>query len=85
MAKQDPILELSVEKLRLASLDPEIRMQYEAREKALCISIDLQDGMLREGKLEGKLEGKEEVALTMLREGMEISFVIRMTGLLRKL
>ncbi|UTW68542.1 hypothetical protein KHA80_13155 [Anaerobacillus sp. HL2] len=29
MAKQDPMLELSVEKLRIASLDPKIRMEYE--------------------------------------------------------
>ncbi|OIJ22385.1 hypothetical protein BKP45_07045 [Anaerobacillus alkalidiazotrophicus] len=88
MAKQDPMLELSVEKLRLASMDPEIRMQYEAREKALRDIESIRDDALEEGKLEGKLEGKEEgkeeVAQTMLREGMEISFVIRMTGLSRE-
>ena len=35
MAKQEPIIGKAIEKLRLASLDPETRMQYEAREKAL--------------------------------------------------
>ncbi|UTW68556.1 hypothetical protein KHA80_13240 [Anaerobacillus sp. HL2] len=33
--KQDPLLELSVEKLRIAKFDPKIRMEYEDREKAL--------------------------------------------------
>ena len=77
MAKQDPMLELSIEKLRVASMDPEIRMQYEAREKALRDIESIRDDALEEGKL----EGKEEVALSMLREGMEISLVIRMTKL----
>ncbi|MCL7746697.1 hypothetical protein [Halalkalibacter alkaliphilus] len=85
MAKQDRMLKQRVEKLRLASMDPEIRMQYEAREKALRDIESIRDDALEEGKLEGKLEGKkegkEEVALTLLKEGMDIQFVIRMTGL----
>ena len=76
MAKQEPIIEKAVDKLRLASLDPETRMQYEAREKALKDIASIRG--------EGVDEGVEKVARKMLREGMDIPFVMRMTELSRE-
>ena len=76
MAKQEPIIEKAVDKLRLASLDPETRMLYEAREKALKDIASIRG--------EGVDEGVEKVARKMLREGMDIPFVMRMTELSRE-
>ena len=48
MAKQEPIIEKAVDKLRLASLNTE-RMQYEAREKALKDIASIRGDALDEG------------------------------------
>ena len=69
MAKQEPMIGKAIEKLRLASLDPETRMQYEAREKALKDIASIREDTL------------EDVAVKMLREGLDISLIMRMTGL----
>ena len=37
--------------------------------------------ILQEGKAEGKAEGKSEVALNLLREGMTLEQVARLTNL----
>jgi predicted transposase/invertase (TIGR01784 family) len=73
MAKQDPMLELSVEKLRIASMDPEVRMQYEAREKALKDIASIRG--------EGVDEGVEKVACRMLKKGMDFDLITELTGL----
>ena len=85
MAKEEPIIEKAVKRLKLASMDPETRMQYEAREKALkdIASIygdGVEDGRI-EGKLEGKIEGKQEVARKMLERGLDIEDIVELTGL----
>ncbi|WP_332629852.1 hypothetical protein [Halalkalibacter flavus] len=55
-------------------------MQYEAREKALRDIESIRDDALEEGNWKERKK-EEEVASTLLKEGMDIQFVIRMTGL----
>lgn len=80
MANQEPIIEKAVNKLRLASLDPETRMQYEAREKALKDIASIRDDAFEDGKL----EGKREMVQNLLKEGVEIPIIVRATGLTRE-
>lgn len=88
MAKQDPMLELGIEKLRVASMDPEIRMQYEAREKALrdieSIRDDALDEGIEKGIKKGRQEEKREMAQNLLREGVDIEIIMRASGLTKE-
>ncbi|MCM3715610.1 Rpn family recombination-promoting nuclease/putative transposase [Alkalihalobacillus oceani] len=77
MAKQDPMLEMAVDILKQASLDPETRMQYEAREKALKDIASIRGDSKREGKYEGKLE----IAKKMIKKGMALELIAEMTEL----
>jgi predicted transposase/invertase (TIGR01784 family) len=79
MAKQDPIIGKAVDILRAASLDPQTRMQYEAREKALKDMASIRGDGLREGQI---IKAKE-VAKKMLQKGMDADFIAEMTGLSR--
>ena len=66
--------------LKTASLDPQTRMQYEAREKALKDIASIRGDGVREGS-EGKKEGKQEIAKKMLLKGMDIELIAEMTDL----
>lgn len=77
MVKQDPIIEKAVDKLRRASLDPETRMQYEAREKALEDIASIRGEALEEGAL----IKVQEIAKKLILKGMELEFIVEMTGL----
>ncbi|THG89547.1 hypothetical protein AJ85_16960, partial [Alkalihalobacillus alcalophilus ATCC 27647 = CGMCC 1.3604] len=77
MAKQDPMLEIGVDKLRIASMDPKIRMQYEAREKALKDMASLRG----EGRQEGKQEERERMAISMLEKEMDLDLIMELTRL----
>ena len=50
MAKQDSIIEKAVDILKAASLDPQTKMRYEAREKALKDIASVRGDGLREGR-----------------------------------
>ena len=64
-------------------------MQYEAREKALkdIASIrgdGVEEGRIEgriEGKIEGKIEEKKAIARSMIKEGMDIHLIMRLTKL----
>ncbi|WP_211096138.1 PD-(D/E)XK nuclease family transposase, partial [Alkalihalobacillus alcalophilus] len=71
MAKQDPMLEIGVDKLRIASMDPKIRMQYEAREKALKDMASLRG--------EGRQEERERMAIGMLEKEMDLDLIMELT------
>ncbi|EDT14181.1 Rpn family recombination-promoting nuclease/putative transposase [Clostridium perfringens] len=89
-------LELSNEEIKLAkselyrlSMDSKEREQYNMREKAIYDRISAlenaeakgkREGRL-EGKLEGKLESKLEVVKESLSQGLEISLILKITGL----
>jgi predicted transposase/invertase (TIGR01784 family) len=65
------------------------RMLYEDRQRALITynsNIDgaREEGILKgrlEGKLEGKIEGKLEIARSMLKEGLDINLVSKISGI----
>ncbi len=73
MAKQGPMLEIGVDKLRIASMDPKIRMQYEAREKALKDMASLRG--------EGRQEERERMAIRMLEKEMDLDLIMELTRL----
>ncbi|MED1561537.1 PD-(D/E)XK nuclease family transposase [Alkalihalobacillus alcalophilus] len=73
MAKQGPMLEIGVDKLRIASMDPKIRMQYEAREKALKDMASLRG--------EGRQEERERMAIGMLEKEMDLDLIMELTKL----
>jgi predicted transposase/invertase (TIGR01784 family) len=93
MANQDPIMEEAVDMLRTVSMDREARMLAEAREKALKDINSIRGEAMREGKeegrregrregrLEGIKEGKREDAKMMLKEGLDLNLIIKITGL----
>lgn len=74
-----------VDILKTASLDSQIRMQYEAREKALKDIASIRGDGVREGRQEGikegKKEGKLEIAKKMLKKDMDIEIIVEMTEL----
>ncbi|MED4354365.1 transposase [Schinkia azotoformans] len=59
--------------MEAASLDPQTRIRYEAREKALKDMASLRG--------EGLREGKQEVAKKMLSKGLDIELIVEMTEL----
>lgn len=83
MAKQDPMIEKAVDILRAASLDPETRMIYEAREKELKDMNSIRGDGLREGIERGIERGIEKVAKKMLAKGKDINEVVEFTELSR--
>lgn len=83
MAKQDPMIEKATDILRAASLDPETRMIYEAREKALKDMNSIRGDGLREGIAKGELSKARAMARKMLAKGKDISEVVEFTELSR--
>jgi len=93
MANQDPIMEEAVDMLRTVSMDREARMLAEAREKALKdinsirgdgieegIKKGLEEG-IKKGIEEGIKKGKREDAKMMLKEGLDLNLIIKITEL----
>ncbi|HHW37130.1 MAG TPA: hypothetical protein GXX18_07840 [Bacillales bacterium] len=76
MAAQEPILKKAVDILKAASLDPETRMQYEAREKALKDIVSIRGDGIEEGKI--------EMVRNLLKEGVDIQIIMRTSGLSRE-
>jgi predicted transposase/invertase (TIGR01784 family) len=86
-------MEEAVDMLRTVSMDREARMLAEAREKALKDINSIRGEAMREGKeegrregikegrLEGIKEGKREDAKMMLKEGLDLNLIIKITGL----
>lgn len=89
----EPILGKAMKELEYLSQDEEARRLYEMRQKALhdeASSIagakeeGLKEGLkkgLKKGKQEGRLEEKQEVAKIMLQENMDVSLILKVTGL----
>jgi predicted transposase/invertase (TIGR01784 family) len=73
----DPNIEKAEEKLELLSSDEFMRELAEARARAQSDWVSSMEG----SKAEGKAEGKEEVALMLLKKGMDPTFISEVTGL----
>lgn len=81
----DPTIRNAEERLSHLSEDDMTRMLYEAREKAQRDRISFLKDAWEEGRETGWESGQEsakaEIALHMLREGMDLDTIARLTGL----
>jgi predicted transposase/invertase (TIGR01784 family) len=90
---QERIFDYFFSNAELAQLKPEDRVAYEDslkyyRDVKNSLETAFEEGLiegeqigLEKGKIEGKIEGKTEVALNMLRLGLDISLITDATGL----
>ncbi len=76
LAFRDPIIKKAVEQLEIISQNSENRWNYEIRQKALKDITTMKEG----AREEGETKGKTEVALKMLREGLDLDFITKFTG-----
>ncbi|TGE36058.1 Rpn family recombination-promoting nuclease/putative transposase [Desulfosporosinus fructosivorans] len=88
IAMQDPVLHQAIAAWEKSSDDPNVREEYFARRKAVLdekAAVREAELRLREaiqkGMAEGRAEGKAEVAKNLLDLGMEISKVVKATGM----
>ncbi|HHY75031.1 MAG TPA: Rpn family recombination-promoting nuclease/putative transposase [Bacillus bacterium] len=84
MASKHPIIKKAVNRLEIISQNPENRYEYEIRQKTLKDMASFKEGAREEGWLEGiakgKAEGKIEIAVKILRKGIEIETIAEFTG-----
>ena len=81
----DSAIQKANDKMTFVSQDPESLRYYQMREMGLSDMTSRINYAKKEGKIEGKIEGEKEgqlkIAKNMLREGMEIPLVSKMTGI----
>ncbi len=85
----EPMLKKAMDTLEFLSHDAATRMAYDARMKALSDEKSMIEGAraegLREGKMEGKKEGlregKQEMARELLALGVDVSAIVKASGL----
>jgi predicted transposase/invertase (TIGR01784 family) len=77
LAQRSPEIGRVVGLLKELSADEKVRMQYEAREKALRDD----KARINHARSEGKDEGKREIAQKMLRRGTPVEYIVEDTGL----
>lgn len=74
------------EKLRILSMTPEERRQYDAHMDSIMVQNDVLDTARDEGRDEGRAEGRAEERINMARKlrasGMDADFISNITGLL---
>ncbi len=93
LAMNEPMLKKAMDTLEFLSHDAATRMAYDARMKALSDEKSMIEGTraegaakgrlegLREGKKEGLREGKEEMARELLALGVDMSAIVKASGL----
>lgn len=81
LIEMDPTIRHAEERLAHLSEDDMTRMLYEAREKAQRDRISFLKDAWEEGRETGQESAKAEIALHMLREGMDLDTIARLTGL----
>jgi predicted transposase/invertase (TIGR01784 family) len=81
LAQTSPEIGKVVGLLKELSADEAIRMQYEAREKALRDDKARMNYARSEGIDEGKEERNREIALSGLKKGYDINMIMDLTGL----
>ena len=72
IASKDPIIKKAVDRLEIISQNQENRWDYEIRQKALKDITTMKEGAREEGKI--------EVALEMLRDGLDVDRIAKLTG-----
>lgn len=78
--ERDPAIQKAEKVLEYLSSNEEMIRLYELREKAIHDEITRMNGAREEGKKEGKLEGKLEDAQEMLKEGISIEKIAKITN-----
>ncbi|MEN9405740.1 MAG: hypothetical protein RLZ12_24 [Bacillota bacterium] len=85
LSKNTPGLKKAITSLEFLSQDKEARALYKAREKALRDELSAREFAkkkgLAEGRVEGRVEGKVTVAKNLLKAGMSISEVAKVSEL----
>ena len=85
LMEMDPLIREAEARMTELSEDEETRLFYEAREKGIRDNLSLMNEARREGLEEGIEKGMEkgiqQVAVNMLRRGMDIALVAELTGL----
>ncbi|MNY56559.1 hypothetical protein D3C86_1926520 [compost metagenome] len=67
--------------LEFLSQDAATRMEYEARMKYLRDEVSRMEGAKSEGRAEGARKKAEDMALELLTLGVEISVIVKASGL----
>ena len=78
---QERIFHRLFEAAEIARFSPEEKEQYEESLKSYRDLKNVIDTSFGEGKVEGRAEGIKEIALNMLKEGLDIEFISKITGL----
>ncbi|EHS55020.1 hypothetical protein WG8_5052 [Paenibacillus sp. Aloe-11] len=81
----EPVLKKAMDTLEFLSQDTEARRLYEDRQKYLHDEASMIEGALAEGEARGEALGKRKKAVEMVKEllalGVEISIIVRASGL----
>ena len=82
---QERIFHRLFEAAEIARFSPEEKEQYEESLKSYRDLKNVIDTSFGEGKVEGRVEGRvegiKEIASNMLKEGLDIEFISKITGL----
>lgn len=81
VCKMNPSIRKAQDKFTLLSESPEFREAYEQRFKAQVDYNSQINGARREGEQKGIKKEKIEIALRMLKEGLDIEFISKITKL----
>lgn len=81
LAMNEPMLKRAMDTLEFLSQDASTRMAYDARMKALSDEKSMIEGARAEGAAKGKLEGKREMARELLTLGVDLSAIVKASGL----
>ena len=84
MMKEDEELQEAGEKLKIISKDEELQKLAEIREKAIMDEKAIYSLVIKEGKEQGRAEGIQETARKMLEEKIEISTIMKITGMTKE-
>ncbi len=77
----EPMLKKAMDTLEFLSHDAATRMAYDARMKALSDEKSMIEGARAEGTAKGRLEGKQEMARELLALGVDMSAIVKASGL----
>ena len=82
---QERIFHRLFEAAEIARFSPEEKEQYEESLKSYRDLKNVIDTSFGEGKVEGRVEGRvegiKEIASNMLKEGLDVEFISKITGL----
>nr|WP_318283368.1 Rpn family recombination-promoting nuclease/putative transposase [Paenibacillus xylanexedens] len=81
LAMNEPMLKKAMDTLEFLSHDAATRMAYDARMKALSDEKSMIEGARAEGLREGLREGKQEMARELLALGVDMSTIVKASGL----